>query len=142
MHHEDWDGTGYPHGLKGEEIPLIARVVAVADTYDAITTDRPYQKGKTYEEGHAILRKIAGKRLQPELVEHFIAGWKKYRKGPVRRIMKTTHAEQPVGSATYDSSGEVYETARTDRPEGVRKVKPPRRDPDIDDKLSQIIEIG
>lgn len=141
MHHEDWDGTGYPHGLKGDEVPLIARVVAVADTYDAITTDRPYQKGKSYEEGHAILRKIAGKRLEPELVEHFISAWKKYRKGPVRRILKTTRMEQPIPtiSPVYDSSGEEYETARTDRPETVR---PDTGDPDIDDKLSQIIEIG
>ena len=84
LHHEDWDGGGYPHGLKGEEIPLIARIVAVADTYDAITTDRPYQKGKSYEEGHQILRKIAGKRLEPELVEAFISAFNKYRKVPGR----------------------------------------------------------
>ena len=84
LHHEDWDGGGYPHGLKGEEIPLIARIVAVADTYDAITTDRPYQKGKSYEEGHGVLRKIAGKRLEPELVEAFISAFNKYRKVPGR----------------------------------------------------------
>ncbi len=143
LHHEDWDGTGYPHGLKGDEIPLIARVVAVADTYDAITTDRPYQKGKSYEEGHAILRKIAGKRLEPDLVERFIAAWKKYRKGPIRRILKTTRMEQPIATLApvYDPSLPEYETARTDRPETVRS-KPDSDDPDIDDKLSQIIEIG
>jgi HD-GYP domain-containing protein (c-di-GMP phosphodiesterase class II) len=82
LHHEDWDGGGYPNGLKGEESPLIARIVAVADTYDAITTDRPYQKGATYEAGHEILRKIKGKRLDPELVEVFISAWHRYRKGP------------------------------------------------------------
>lgn len=84
LHHEDWNGGGYPHGLKGEEVPLIARIVAVADTYDAITTDRPYQKGLPYEEGHAVLRKIAGKRLDPTLVEAFVSAWHRYRKGPAR----------------------------------------------------------
>ncbi len=123
LHHEDWDGGGYPHGLKGEEIPLIARIVAVADTYDAITTDRPYQKGKSYEEGHAILRKIAGKRLEPDLVELFIQAWHKYRKGPVR-------GEQPA------PQGEPT-PADASAPQGAGD--PPL---DVDDKLSQVIQIG
>ena len=80
LHHEDWDGTGYPHGLQGQEIPLLGRIVAVADTYDAITTDRPYQKGKSYAEGFQILRKIAGQRLEPELVEAFVSAFRRYRK--------------------------------------------------------------
>jgi HD-GYP domain-containing protein (c-di-GMP phosphodiesterase class II) len=126
LHHEDWDGGGYPHGLKGEEIPLIARIVAVADTYDAITTDRPYQKGKSYEEGHEILRKIAGKRLQPELVEKFIEGWKRYRKGP-RRTLRT-----PRGEASVEEAAKAAEAATERLGDG----------PEIDDDLSQIIEIG
>ena len=48
-HHEQWDGNGYPDRLKGEEIPLIARIIAVADTLDAMTTNRPYQKALTFE---------------------------------------------------------------------------------------------
>lgn len=82
LHHEDWDGTGYPHGLAGEDIPLIARIVAVADTYDAITTDRPYQKGKSFEEGLAVLHQLKGKRLEPRLVELFDKAWHRYRKVP------------------------------------------------------------
>ncbi|MBU0989214.1 MAG: phosphohydrolase, partial [Proteobacteria bacterium] len=66
------DGTGYPGGLKGEEIPVGARMISVADCFDAITTDRSYQKGRTMEEAFAILRKIGGKNLSPELVEAFI----------------------------------------------------------------------
>jgi len=59
-HHERPDGKGYPRNLKAEEIPLGARVLAVADSYDAMTTDRPYQKGMTPEVALAILRKKAG----------------------------------------------------------------------------------
>lgn len=71
-HHESLDGTGYPEGLKGEEIPLGARIISVADCFDAVTTERSYQKGRTMEEAFAILREIGGKNLFPELVEVFI----------------------------------------------------------------------
>jgi len=71
-HHESLDGTGYPDGLKGEEILLGARIISVADCFDAITTQRSYQDGRTTEEAFAILREIGGKNLSPELVEVFI----------------------------------------------------------------------
>ena len=71
-HHESLDGTGYPDGLKGEEILLGARIISVADCFDAITTQRSYQEGRTTEEAFAILREIGGKNLSPELVEVFI----------------------------------------------------------------------
>jgi putative nucleotidyltransferase with HDIG domain len=71
-HHESLDGNGYPDGLRGDLIPLGARVISVADCFDAITSDRAYQKGRTMEEGFAILREISGKSLSPELVEGFI----------------------------------------------------------------------
>jgi len=71
-HHECLDGTGYPEGLKGEEILIGARIISVADCFDAITTDRSYQKGRTTEEAFAILKKISGKNLSPDLVELFI----------------------------------------------------------------------
>ena len=70
-HHENWDGTGYPEGLAKDDIPLQGRVVAVADTFDACTTDRPYQKGVSRPDGVRILRKLAGKRLDPALVAAF-----------------------------------------------------------------------
>jgi len=59
-HHERWDGKGYPEGLKGEEIPLEARIIAVADSYDAMTTERPYRKALTKEEAIKELLKNAG----------------------------------------------------------------------------------
>jgi putative nucleotidyltransferase with HDIG domain len=72
-HHESLDGTGYPDGLGGDDIPLGARIISVADCFDAITTDRSYQKGRPMEEAFAILEKLSGKRLSPDLVEAFIA---------------------------------------------------------------------
>ena len=73
-HHERWDGTGYLAGLKGEEIPLIARIIAVADTFSAMTTTRPYRKALGVDEALRRLRDAAGTQLQPELVDAFIAG--------------------------------------------------------------------
>lgn len=70
-HHEMYDGTGYPNGLKGEEIPLAARILTVADIYDAITTDRPYRKAMSREEAIKTLISYAGNKLDPKLVEIF-----------------------------------------------------------------------
>ncbi len=71
-HHESLDGSGYPSGLEGDSIPLGARIISVADCFDAITTDRSYQKGRTVEEAFVILRDLSGKSLSPELVDAFI----------------------------------------------------------------------
>lgn len=70
-HHERYDGNGYPAGIKGEEIPLESRIIAVADTYDAITTDRSYRKGSTHDEALVELKRVSGSQLDPELVEIF-----------------------------------------------------------------------
>ncbi len=76
-HHEKFDGTGYPERLKGEEIPLIARIIAVADTFDAMTTDRPYRKGLSFEEAIAELKNKAGTQFDPVVVEAFLRAFKK-----------------------------------------------------------------
>ncbi|KOA20435.1 cyclic di-GMP phosphodiesterase response regulator RpfG [Clostridium homopropionicum DSM 5847] len=70
-HHEKFDGTGYCDGLKGEEIPLEARIIAVADTYDAMTTDRPYRKGLSHEIAMEEINKFSGKQFDPKIVEYF-----------------------------------------------------------------------
>lgn len=70
-HHERWDGKGYPDGMTGEEIPLVARIVAIADAYDAMATDRPYKSALPMEECEGLLRKNAGKMYDHELVEVF-----------------------------------------------------------------------
>ena len=71
-HQEKWDGTGYPDGLKGKDIPLAARIIAVADAFNAMTTDRPYRKAKTREEAIEELRRCAGAQFDPQVVEVFV----------------------------------------------------------------------
>ncbi len=68
LHHEALDGRGYPYGLKGDQIPLLARVIAVADTFDALTTNRPYQRAYEPPEALRIINNLVGKRLDPEAV--------------------------------------------------------------------------
>jgi diguanylate cyclase (GGDEF)-like protein/putative nucleotidyltransferase with HDIG domain len=70
-HHEKWDGSGYPKGLKGESIPLIARIISVVDFYDATRCDRPYRKGMKREESLALLRSMVGTAFDPRVVEKF-----------------------------------------------------------------------
>lgn len=71
-HHEKWDGSGYPCGLAGEDIPLTGRVVAVADVFDALTTERPYKKAWPIEEAVEFLKEQSGKHFEPELIVCFI----------------------------------------------------------------------
>lgn len=71
-HHERYDGKGYPEGLKGEEIPYLARVLTVVDSFDAMTSNRPYNKRKTYEEGIIELKRCSKTQFDPEIVEAFI----------------------------------------------------------------------
>jgi len=71
-HHEHWDGRGYPRGLKGQEIPLGARIVAVVDVYEAVTSDRPYHKAISKEEAVQILREGMGTQFDPQIVKVFI----------------------------------------------------------------------
>jgi two-component system, response regulator RpfG len=71
-HHEKYDGSGYPHGLRGEQIPLEARIVALADVYDALTSIRPYKQAWPSEEAFALLVKERGRHFDPELVDMFV----------------------------------------------------------------------
>ena len=68
-HHEMFDGTGYPDGLKGEEIPLGARIVAVADGFDTMVSERAYKSGRSFEEAIAELRRCSGTQFDPQVVE-------------------------------------------------------------------------
>jgi putative two-component system response regulator len=71
-HHESWDGSGYPMGLSGEAIPLEARVLAVADRFDAMTSERPYRKGVALPDAKRWIRDQAGKTLDPNVTEAFL----------------------------------------------------------------------
>lgn len=70
-HHENVDGGGYPEGLKGEDIPLAARIVALADVYDALTSARPYKRGYSHEEAYSIIAGESGKKFDPRIVAAF-----------------------------------------------------------------------
>jgi HD-GYP domain-containing protein (c-di-GMP phosphodiesterase class II) len=82
-HHEKWSGGGYPEGLKGEEIPMQARIVTVADTFDAMTTTRPYQQAMENEYVVERIKQFAGIRYDPVVVEAFVRAWKKGNLAPI-----------------------------------------------------------
>ena len=71
-HHEKWDGSGYPRGLKGEEIPLSARIFAIVDVWDALRSNRPYKKAWTYEQSAEHMQRLAGSHFDPKIVEIFL----------------------------------------------------------------------
>jgi putative two-component system response regulator len=72
-HHEKWDGTGYPRGLKGEQIPLAARIFTVVDVFDALTSDRPYRKAWSKEKAFRYILDEKGKSFDPRVVEVFMS---------------------------------------------------------------------
>ncbi len=96
LHHEALDGRGYPYGLEGGQIPLLARVIAVADTFDALTTNRPYQKAFDLHETFKIIRNLAGKRLDPVAVAALIAV---YERGEIR-IQRVGVKRPAIGDAS------------------------------------------
>lgn len=85
-HHEDFDGTGYPDGLKGNKIPLMSRIIGVVDTFDAMTSDRPYRKGLGEEIALKEIRDCAGTQFDPRVVKAFITA---YEAGEIEPILKT-----------------------------------------------------
>ena len=74
-HHEAWNGTGYPDRLKGEQIPLMARIIGVADTFDAITTNRPYQTASPPEYAIETIKKLTGTKFDARVVTAFLLAW-------------------------------------------------------------------
>jgi HD-GYP domain-containing protein (c-di-GMP phosphodiesterase class II) len=72
-HHEKWDGSGYPQGLKGEEIPLAARIFAMVDVWDALTSDRPYRPAQPKENVLEYIRENSAKHFDPQIVQLFLA---------------------------------------------------------------------
>ena len=70
-HHEKWDGSGYPNGLKGSKIPLVGRIVAIADVFDALTTRRPYKEPFSLEKSYAIIQESKGNHFDPDVVDAF-----------------------------------------------------------------------
>jgi response regulator RpfG family c-di-GMP phosphodiesterase len=83
-HQEKWDGSGYPQGLCGEEIPLAGRIMAVADVYDALTSKRPYKKPVRHEKAVAIMQGDSGTHFDPELIAVFMRVHESFREVAIR----------------------------------------------------------
>jgi len=83
-HHERWDGTGYPQGLKGREIPAFGRIVALADVFDALTSKRPYKKAYGFDEAVKIIKAESGTHFDPDTVKAFLR-----KKKQIRKILKS-----------------------------------------------------
>jgi HD-GYP domain-containing protein (c-di-GMP phosphodiesterase class II) len=100
-HHEAWNGRGYPDGLKGEQIPLFARIVAVADTFDAITTNRPYQQAYSLQFAVETITRLTGSRFDAKIVTAFLRAFEagEIRAGTSRpsRIETTVEARAAGG---------------------------------------------
>ena len=97
-HHEKYDGSGYPNGIAGEAIPVAARIVAIADVFDALTSVRPYKKEWSVEEAVALLLREKGRHFDPALVDVFVAQL------PAVLEIKTLYAEDPNGSLPVGSA--------------------------------------
>jgi len=102
LHHEALDGRGYPYGLEGDQIPLLARVIAVGDTFDALTTNRPYQQAHAPEDALKIIQNLAGKRLDPVCVAALMAV---YRRGEIR--IQRFSIRRPVAAAAANAPAPV-----------------------------------
>jgi diguanylate cyclase (GGDEF)-like protein len=98
-HHERYDGTGYPHGAAGKEIPLLGRILAVADAYSAMTTDRPYRKALSHAEAVTALLTAAGSQFDPEVVQAFL-------RSPVLAIRSLVRPGERTESTPMGSSSE------------------------------------
>lgn len=96
-HHERWDGTGYPDGLKGEEIPLGARIVAVADSFDAMSIDRPYRNGRSLEDAYREILACSGSHFDPQVVKAFQRAWEQNK---IQEIYSSTKTKVPSLDST------------------------------------------
>ncbi|HEX2164186.1 MAG TPA: HD domain-containing phosphohydrolase [Thermoanaerobaculia bacterium] len=107
-HHENWNGRGYPDGLKAEQIPLYARIVAVADTFDAVTTDRPYQRAFDLDEAVGTIRRLVGSRFDAKVVTAFLRAYERgeVRVAPLRpRAVSAEPARRPPSTERAEARG-------------------------------------
>lgn len=112
LHHESLDGRGYPHGLKGDDIPLLPRIIAVADTFDALTTTRPYQQAYDPKDALGIIRNLSGKRLDPVAVGALCAI---FERGEIR-VPRPLPFQSPVPATSAAAAASASSPAPVDRP--------------------------
>jgi diguanylate cyclase (GGDEF)-like protein/putative nucleotidyltransferase with HDIG domain len=123
-HHERWDGTGYPAGLKGEEIPLVARIIGVVDFYDVTRCERPYRAGMSREESLVLLRSMAGRSFDPRVVELFTANVAGF-----DDLLSREDASEQVWTAEQEArEAGVAQTEPTPQPPGLRTIAEAQRE--------------
>ena len=131
-HHEKWDGSGYPKGLRNEAIPLVARIISVVDFYDATRCDRPYRKGMKREESLALLQSMAGSAFDPRVVSTFVAHVEEFdRLINTEDIREQVHCEQLVDyrTATRPDAGLASDILGTPHPaNGFRSITEAQRE--------------
>ncbi len=118
MHHEMMDGNGYPQGLKGDEIPMQARIVSVADTFDAMTTDRPYQKGMSLEDAVARIKTFVGTRYDERVVAALVEACETGQITP-GRVRLSKRAKELAGSLSLKPSVAVQSSPVSERTQPV-----------------------
>ena len=124
-HHERFAGHGYPYGLRGNEIPLGARIVAIADAYDAMTHDRPYKRAMTHDQAIAELRRHAGTQFDPDLVNLFCDLYAAHAPEPDPTVlaMMQRHAEPPAEKLVVPAgASRVGHTRRASRPKAITQI--------------------
>jgi len=120
-HHEKWNGSGYPYGLAGQEIPLMGRLMAIVDVYDALTNDRPYKRALSHDDALMIIKEGAGTHFDPQIVEVFVSNEKAF--GDVTRGKElTTEASRPLYSKTLSPTIKTIIDALSSR-NGIESTK-------------------
>jgi len=140
FHHERWDGTGYPRGLKGESIPLVARIISAVDFYDSTRCDRPYRSGMSREESLALLRRMAGKSFDPVVVEMFVKHIDNLDALlPPEDLREQVQAVTPAQSFGAVATGEKDGAAQGDGAEGFRSIARAQREVAALHEITQVI---
>lgn len=131
-HHEKWDGSGYPKGLKGEGIPLVARIISVVDFYDATRCDRPYRKGMKREDSLALLRNMAGSAFDPRVVDKFIEHVEEFDRlidaGDIQEQVDSEIAEHDYSTKTKPDAGLASDLLGTPDNDGFRSISEAQRE--------------
>jgi energy-coupling factor transport system substrate-specific component len=112
-HHERPDGKGYPKGLKGKEIPRVAQIIAVADTFDAMYSDRPYRKRMNFEKAVSIIKEVSGTQLESDVVDAFL---RLVEKGEFR-------AEDDEGGGTFEDINNIHKQQQRKNEEAKKNIK-------------------
>ncbi|MCA1621405.1 MAG: diguanylate cyclase [Acidobacteria bacterium] len=139
-HHERWDGTGYPRGLKGEHIPLVARIISAVDFYDSTRCDRPYRAGMTRDESLALLKRMAGKSFDPVVVEMFVKHIDAFDALiPAEDLREQVQTPPAAPPPLADTTGAHGAAAAHDGAEGFRSIARAQREVAALHELAQLI---